>query len=61
MCGDLSNGRKGLTCTWGWHHQHAIKVKVIGSAAADQGFGGPGARSFSADYVTIVPQGWWWA
>src|SRR6185437_6782634 len=46
---------------WGWHHKHAIKVKVIGSAAADQDFGGPGTRSFSADYVTIVPQGWWWA
>ena len=46
---------------WGWHHKHAITVKVIGSAAADQGFGDPGARSFSADYVTIVPQGWWWA
>jgi hypothetical protein len=43
---------------WGWHHKHAIKVKVIGFASADD-FGGPGARSFSADYVTIVPQGWW--
>lgn len=39
-------------------HRHAIKVKVIGSAAADRGFGGPGARSFSADYVTILPLGW---
>lgn len=46
---------------WGWHHKHAIKVKVIGFAAADQGFGGTGARSFSADYVTILPPGWWWA
>jgi hypothetical protein len=45
---------------WTWHHKHAIKVKVIGSAAVDHGFGGPGARSFSAAYVTIVPQGWWW-
>jgi len=26
---------------WGWHHKHAIKVKVIGSAAVDQDFGGP--------------------
>lgn len=45
---------------WTWHHKHATKVKVIGFAAAGQGFGGPGARSFSAAYVTIVPQGWWW-
>lgn len=46
---------------WGWHHKHAITVKVIGSAASAQGFWGPGARSYSAAYVTIVPRGWWWA
>jgi hypothetical protein len=46
---------------WGWHHTHAITVKVIGSAAAAQGFRGPGARSYSAAQVTIVPPGWWWA
>ena len=45
---------------WGWHHKHGIKVKVIGSASA-QDFEGPGAQSFSADYVTILPPGWWWA
>jgi hypothetical protein len=42
---------------WGWHHKHAITVKVVGSASA-QDFEGPGARSFSAAYVTIVPRGW---
>jgi len=46
---------------WGWHHKHTIKVKVTGLAASDQGFWGPGARSYSTAYVTIVPRGWWWA
>jgi hypothetical protein len=46
---------------WGWQHKHTIKVKVIGFATTGGVFGGPGARSFSAAFVTIVPQGWWWA
>jgi hypothetical protein len=44
---------------WGWHHKHRITVKVIGSAASDPDFRGPGARSYSAAYVTIIPWGWW--
>jgi hypothetical protein len=46
---------------WGWQHKHAIKVRVTGFAAVGGDFRGPGARSFSAAYVTIVPRGWWWA
>lgn len=46
---------------WRWQHKHTIKVKVTGFAAAGGGFAGPGARSYSAAYVTIVPPGWWWA
>jgi hypothetical protein len=49
---------------WGWQHKHTIKVKVTGFAVSGGGFGGsgaPAARSYSAAYVTIVPQGWWWA
>jgi Bacterial Ig-like domain (group 3) len=46
---------------WGGHRYHPVKVKVTGSAAADDGFWGPGSRSDSAAYVAIVPQGWWWA
>lgn len=46
---------------WGWHHKHTITVKVVGSAASAQDFWGPGGRSFSVAYVTIIPKGWWWA
>lgn len=46
---------------WAWHHKHAIKVKVTGFAAADQGLRGHDARSYATAYVTIVPPGWWWA
>jgi hypothetical protein len=38
-----------------------IRAERAGTAASAQDFGDPGARSFSADYVTIVPPGWWWA
>jgi hypothetical protein len=54
------NARTGFTL-WGWHRGHRLTVRVVGSASAynNQWFFGAG-QSFSAAWVTIIPQGWWW-